>query len=163
MRNKCHRRAQAGTMGGRETMPPWIGSSLAPAKKLWKPFYNPKRESQSLDGNANHLFLLIFTDSTPYSLDPSKDNSHIISVQVLKEMPLISRDLMLYPVSFWRRVRPEISIFAHMHPKSASSAKPKLKMYLFYYTMAHKALQGIFLFELSGKKRKVTFADELTH
>lgn len=69
---------------------------------------------------------------------PSKDNTQIIFAQVLKEMPLISQDLMLCPLFlFGKGLRPEMAIFIHTHTKSVSFAKPKLKLYLFYYTMAH--------------------------
>lgn len=136
--------ASASTCRAHQTTPLWTDYSLALDKNPLKSFVNPERVPES-DGNVNHLSPRSSETLFLICCFASKDNTRIIFVQLLKEMPLISQDLMLYSLLlFGKGLRPEIPIcmhecgradaHAHAHTHLCLLQKPQLKICLFYYT-----------------------------
>ena len=114
--------------------------------KLWHHKSPRGKYRQSIDGNVNHLSLLDLQRLYPLFARSQAKTVQIIFVELLKETPLISQDLMLYPLFlFGKGLRPEISICPHTHTKSVSFAKPNENVYFLLYNVTYIKPYKIYL------------------
>lgn len=89
---------------------------------------------------------------------PSKDNTQIVFAQVLKEMPLISQDLMyalcFFLVKGWDQRWP----FLYTRTQNLCLLQNQSWNYIYFTTQwpiyTSKAVQDIFFFEFSGRKER---------